>query len=100
MIEFKNLTWVVLTSGQSKIAVTGTAIQLPAVNAEQFVVLKALSTNVSNITVGVSGLTNTVNGTGNGFILEPGDMLPIVVDNLSKIYINGTANDIVSYSLT
>lgn len=89
-----------LVCGQTKITTTWTQVNLPANNVGQFVVVKAFSSNVWNITVWVTGVTNTVNGSGNGFILEPGDMLPIVVDNSNKIFINWTANDIVSYSLT
>ena len=89
-----------LISGQVKIATTGTQVQLPSANVGQFVVIKALSTNVSNIYLWPTGVTNTWAGTGNGVILEPGDMIPVVVDNLNKIFINWTLNDVVSYSLT
>lgn len=86
---------------QVKITTTGTAVGLPTANVWQLVVLSAYENNVWPITVWVSTwVTNVINWTGNGFILAPWAIIPVVVDNLNKIFINWTANDIVSYSLT
>jgi hypothetical protein len=68
---------------------------MPSADVWQFVVVKALSTNVWNIFVWPTGVTSA-----NWLILEPGDMLPIVIDNLNKVFINWTSWDKVSYSLT
>ena len=86
---------------QVKITTTGTAVGLPTANVWQLVVLSAYENNVWPITVWVSTwVTNVINWTGNGFILAPWAIIPVVVDNLNKIFINWTENDIVSYSLT
>lgn len=84
--------------GQIKIANTGTAIQLPNNTLSNGVIITAKSTNSAPISIGVSGVNNTVDGTGNGYILEAGNSVSFAVANLNSIYINGTANDIVSYA--
>jgi hypothetical protein len=84
--------------GQAKIAVTGTAVNLPSKAAVNGVILTAKSTNAAAITVGVSGVTNTVDGTGNGYILEAGSSISFAVTNTNLIFINGTIGDIVSYA--
>ena len=87
-------TWNLL-SWQVAIATTNTQVGMPTADVWQFVVIKALSTNVWNIFVWPTGVTSA-----NGLILEPGDMLPIVIDKLNKVFINWTSWDKVSYSLT
>lgn len=88
--------------GQAVIAVTGTAVQLSASTTPLpggVVFVKSLSSNnAARATVGGSGVTNTVNGTGNGHILEPGDMVVVIAPTLSAVYVNGTAGDIFSFS--
>jgi hypothetical protein len=83
--------------GQAKIAVTGTAVQLSNQTTPNGVILTAKSTNVAVITVGASGVTNTVDGTGNGYLLEQGCSVSAAVANVNDLYINGTAGDIVSW---
>ena len=83
--------------GQKKIAVTGTAIQLDSNVLTNGVILTAKSTNTASITIGGSSVTNTVDGTGNGYILEAGASTSVACDNTNRIYINGTADDIISY---
>lgn len=85
--------------GQAKIAVTATAVQLPSNILVNGVIITAKSTNSANILIGSANtVTRTEDGTGNGTILEPGASLSFAVTNTNTLYINGAANDIVSFS--
>lgn len=87
-----------LSSGQVKIAVTNTAIVLgTATKLFNGVTIKANSANSAAITVGVSTVTNTVDGTGNGFKLAAGESVSVAISNLSFIFVNGTSGDWVSF---
>jgi hypothetical protein len=83
--------------GQAAIAETGTAVQLGDNDLTQGVTISALSTNAAVISVGASTVNNTVDGSGNGFILEKGEKVFIQVANTNDLYVNGTANDVVSF---
>lgn len=84
--------------GQTKIAITGTAVQLASNALENGVIVTAKSTNTDPISVGTSAVNNTVDGTGNGYILEAGASTSFAVANTDDLYINGTATDIVSFA--
>jgi hypothetical protein len=85
-------------TGQAKIAITGTAVQIGSNVLTQGVLISSLSTNAASITIGTSsGLTNTVDGTGNGAILPAGSTKSIAATNTNLIWINGTAGDIISF---
>lgn len=80
------------TIGQAKIAVGGTAVQIHSASAAlaQGVAVLALGTNVGDITVGPSGVTDVTDGTGNGWVLVPGQGTPVLpYSNINQIYING-----------
>jgi len=82
--------------GQAKITSTGTAVQL-AVNAlTNGVIVTAYSSNAAPISIGGSSVTNTVDGTGNGYILEAGGSVSFACQDMSELWINGTSGDIVS----
>ena len=87
--------------GQAVIAVTGTAVQLSATSyiLQNGVIISAASGNNSaGGTIGASGVTNAVNGTGNGVIVAPGASAAEGSGvNLNTIYVNGTAGDIFSF---
>lgn len=83
--------------GQFAIAVTGTAIQLPSTPLFNGVVVTANVSNTANLTVGTSSVTNTTNGSGNGYILAPGGSVGIAAANMNSIWVNGTAADVVSF---
>jgi hypothetical protein len=85
-------------NGQAKIAVTSTAVQLPSNILSNGVILTAKSTNAAPIVVGGSGVANTVDGTGNGYILAAGASVSWAVSNTNALYINGTSGDIVSFA--
>ena len=84
--------------GQAKIVVTGTAVQLGTNTLLNGVIITAASANVATITIGTSAVTNTVDGTGNGYILAAGASISFAVNNTNVLYINGTAEDIISFS--
>ena len=83
--------------GQATIAVTSTAVQLGDNALTNGVIIIAKSDNSAAITIGGSGVNDTIDGTGNGAILEAGMMASFAVDNTNRLYINGTAGDIVSF---
>lgn len=87
-------------TGQKKVAVTGTAVQLiasstPLVNGAQ---VQANPNNTAAVTIGLSGVTNTVDGTGDGKVLQPGQAWAFAITNLNLLYVNGTAGDWVDWS--
>jgi len=84
--------------GQSKVSVTGTAVQLGSNVLTNGFIITAKSTNTAPISVGGSGVNNTVTGSGNGYILEAGASVSFAATNTNLYYINGTANDIVSFA--
>jgi hypothetical protein len=91
-------TQLSVTSGQTKIATTGTAVQLGTGALVNGVVITANLSNSGPITIGPAGVNNTQNGTGNGYMLYPGASMSYAVSNLSPVYLNGTAGDFVTYT--
>jgi len=85
-------------AGQAKIAITGTAVQLGSNALSNGVILTAKSTNTAIIVVGGASVANTVDGTGNGYLLAAGASVSFAVSNSNALYINGTAGDIVSFA--
>lgn len=84
--------------GQVKIAATGTAVNLPAgALQDELIIHSAITNNGANASVGGVGVNNTRDGTGNGYILEPGASTILAVDNANRVWINGTIGDIFSY---
>lgn len=85
--------------GQVVIAVTGVPVQLPTnLLPTSSVLVYALSDNTAAGTVGGAAVTNVVTGAGNGYILEAGQSVVIMVDDLGDVWVNGTAGDIFTYS--
>ena len=87
--------------GQAVIAVTGTAVVLGAsvtLPAGTVLVTSLTGNNAAHGTVGGSGVNNTKDGTGNGYILEAGKSVVINADDLADVYVNGTAGDKFSYA--
>lgn len=81
-------------TGQTKVASTGTAVQLPGNDLLNGVIVKALSSNNATCaTVGPSTVTNTVDGTGNGYVLCPGEAASFAVPNTNRLWVNGTTAD-------
>ena len=86
--------------GQVAVGVTGTAIVIGTtlVLPGGTVIVSAHSGNAAAGTVGGSGVTNTQDGSGNGYILEAGKSVVITAANLADVFVNGTAADIFSYA--
>jgi len=84
-------------TGQAIISSTGVAVQLSSGTLTNGVIITAFSNNTAPIVIGGSGVTNTINGSGNGYILEAGASVSMAVDNPSRIYINGTSGDFISF---
>lgn len=84
--------------GQIKIAVTGTAVQLPSNTLVNGIVIKAKSTNnAAGAFIGGSGVTITDDGTGNGYKIVAGEAMSFAVPNSNALYVNGTLGDIFYY---
>ncbi len=84
-------------NGGVAIAVTSTAVAIASSTTCQAVVVTANSTNLANIFVGNSTVTNDYNAPTSGSELQPGQSMGIAIDNLSKVFINGTAGDGCSF---
>lgn len=87
-----------LKSGRMVVAVTNTAIAIGTA-ACQTVFITALTTNSGIVVVGGNDVVAT-EATRTGKVMYPGDTITISIDNLAKIFINGTANDGVSFTYT
>jgi len=87
--------------GQKVIAVTGTAVSLSATSVElptSLVIVYALSTNTEAMVVGPATATNVKDGSGNSYILEPGQSVAIMAGDLASVYINGIAGDVATFT--
>lgn len=81
-----------------QVKMTGSSIQLTAGSLLNGVILTAKSSNSAPIVIGGSGVTNTTDGTGNGYILEAGTSVSFAVTDISNLYAIGTSNDVLSWS--
>ena len=76
------------TEGGIPEAIYGNSVTLPGTLPDQSVTkgatIKAKDTNVATVVI-------------NGFDLEPGESIPIDIDNLNKILVTGNAGDVVYY---
>lgn len=80
----------VLYSGQVAAGVEATGLgSQPLISG---VTLTALSTNLSSLFVGPSGVTNLT-----GIELKPGNSLTLAISNLNLVYFAGTAGEKISF---
>lgn len=87
-----------ITVGQTKIVMDGVAVRLPSVTLANGLIIKSKSTNSSSgQTVGGSTVTSATDGTGNGYVLDPGEAASFGVTNANAIYVNGSAGDVFSF---
>ena len=87
--------------GQSKIASTGTAVQLNGGTSQPLsngVIISAATGNAAYIEIGSSSVNDTHDGTGNGYMLAPGASISFALADTSDAWINGTSGDIVSWA--
>jgi hypothetical protein len=88
-------------AGQVAIASTGTAVPLSATSValpSGTVIVRAHSGNSDDGAAGGSDVSNSVDGSGNGYVVEAGKDALIFAEDLADVYVNGTAGDIFSYS--
>jgi len=85
-------------SGQVKIAVTGTPVQLPP-NALAYgqIIIQADLSNSGPVYVGPAAVTNTGGGSGNGFVLKQDRSCATKASDTSAVWINGNAGDWISF---
>lgn len=83
-------------TGQKTVAVTNTAIAIStAQTIKNGVIVQALAANGANVVVGGSSVT-----TGTGFQLQAGQATSLAINDLSSVYVNGTAGDGVCFIST
>jgi hypothetical protein len=88
-----------IVSGQAKIAITNTAVQLPAnVLFNGLTVKSKAGNNAAGVLIGSAGVTNATDGTGAGYLLAPGESVSLNIPNSNLVFINGTAGDVVSFA--
>jgi len=78
-------------------AMTGSAVQLQTNTLINGVIITAKSTNTANVLLGGSGVTTTADGSGNGYILEPGASVSYAGNNTNTLYAIGTSADVISF---
>lgn len=76
-----------LGHGVKTVTTAGTDVVLASSTACKWVVVQAQTDNTNKIAVGASGVDATV-ATGTGIILEPGESITLLVDNLADVYID------------
>jgi hypothetical protein len=62
------------------------------------VTVKAFSTNAAMLYVGLTGVTADTNNTTGGFQLGAGEAFTFGIDDVSKVYIHGTAGQGASFA--
>jgi len=72
------------------------AVETPLVTGTVFIV--AGEDNTDPVLVGGSDVTATADGSGNGIPVYPGQSVVVMIDDLSQLYIHGTADDWIAYS--
>lgn len=83
-------------TGQAQM--TGSAVQLTAGALLNGVIITARSSNAAPVELGLASVTNTINGTGNGYILEAGTSISFAVTDVSTIYAIGNSGDVISWA--
>lgn len=87
-----------MSDGRKSVAVTGTAIALGSA-VSKVVFITAFVGNSGPVVIGGSTVVFT-EATRTGKLLFPGDSMTVSIDNLSKLYVNGTSGDGVTFSYT
>jgi len=73
--------------GVKTVTTAGTDVVLAASTACKWVIIQAQTDNTSKIAVGATGVDATI-ATGTGILLDPGDVITILDDNLADIYLD------------
>lgn len=70
---------------------------LASTTACRRITVKAFVTNSDTLYLGLSTVTANTNNTTGGFQLSPGEAMTFGIDDVSKIYIHGTAGEGASF---
>lgn len=62
------------------------------------ITVKAFVTNTATLYLGLTGVTANTNNTTGGFQLSPGEGFTFGIDDVSKVYIHGTAGEGASFA--
>ena len=81
-------------AGQGGVPTAGTAVQVYPAGAvlSNGIIVTASSGNTGTLTVGGSSVNNTVNGSGNGYRLGPGQSVAFAVSNANSVWVNSTVS--------
>ncbi len=85
-----------IVNGAKKVAITHTAVQLTS-GACTGAIISANSTNSASVFLGTATVTDDYNASTSGVELQPGQSVGVAIDNLNRLYVNGTANDGVNW---
>jgi hypothetical protein len=73
--------------GVKTVTTAGTDEALAASTAAKWVMIQAQTDNTNKVAIGASGVDATV-ATGDGILLDPGDVVTIPCDNLADIFVD------------
>jgi hypothetical protein len=79
-----------------QVKMTGSAVQLPSNALVNGLVCTAKGANAASVEFGGAGVTATVDGTGNGYIVPAGGSISAGITNSNVLYAIGTNNDVIS----
>jgi hypothetical protein len=85
-----------IVTGQAALA-ANTRAQLPANALVNGLIVKSSPNNTASVLIGGVGVTTAADGTGNGYILSPGEAASFGVANASAIYAISTAAAVLSF---
>lgn len=87
------------SQSMGRVAVTSGAKQfIEASTPCKVVYVEALSTNVGKVAVGASNQVSISGGSELGLILSANEKIPVEIDNINKLYVNGAAGDGIIYA--
>jgi hypothetical protein len=85
-------------SARIPIAVTNTAVRFTATSTPtKLIYVEALETNIGKVAIGALSTVSIVAGSEIGLQLVAGEKVPIEIDDLNKLYVNGAASDGIVY---
>jgi len=87
-----------ITSGRKVVSVTNTAVALGSATCK-VIFITALIGNTDAVVIGGASVVHT-EASRTGKLLYPGDSMTISIDNLGDVFVNGVANDGVSFAYT
>lgn len=84
--------------GTKAIAVTNTAIALASSSVQcRAVIICAHPSNAAQVWVGNSSVVSDPAGSETGIVLQANEKFSLDIDDVSKVFVNGTAGDKVTF---